>query len=275
MLPSIVSREIIEAIRRQLVAQFPSTTRGFLRVLDEPEGARHAIESLLDEDDSVFKGPYLSFGLPFQVASASDDLPFQAFQHPPYAPYRHQYTAFQRLTGPNPQATLVTTGTGSGKTECFMYPMLEHCALNPGKGIKAIVVYPMNALAQDQARRFAEEIHQQDGLRGKVRVGLFTGDSETTRRKSMSEESVITCKPTQRENPPDILLTNYKMLDYLLIRPRDRDLWRFNEPGDLRFLVVDELHTFDGAQGADGKFALQGPGIDTDGRRSRLRRAPA
>ena len=251
MLPSIVSREIIEAIRRQLVAQFPSTTRGFLRVLDEPEGARHAIESLLDEDDSVFKGPYLSFGLPFQVASASDDLPFQAFQHPPYAPYRHQYTAFQRLTGPNPQATLVATGTGSGKTECFMYPMLEHCALNPGKGIKAIVVYPMNALAQDQARRFAEEIHQQDGLRGKVRVGLFTGDSETTRRKSMSEESVITCKPTQRENPPDILLTNYKMLDYLLIRPRDRDLWRFNEPGDLRFLVVDELHTFDGAQGTD------------------------
>jgi len=67
----------------------------------------------------------------------------------------------------------------------------------------------------------------------------------------MSADSVITCKVTQRDNPPDILLTNYKMLDYLLIRPRDRDLWRFNEPGDLRFLVVDELHTFDGAQGTD------------------------
>ena len=251
MLPSIVSREVVDAIRRQLVNQFPSTTRGFLRDPDEAGLVRSAIEDLIAEDDSIFKGPYVSFGLPFQVAEGDEDLPFEVFQHPPYAPYRHQLTAFRRLTGPNPQATLVATGTGSGKTECFMYPMLEHCALNPGRGIKAIVVYPMNALAQDQARRFAQEIHEQEALSGKVRVGLFTGDSETTRHKSMSAESVITCKATQRDNPPDILLTNYKMLDYLLIRPRDRDLWRFNEPGDLRFLVVDELHTFDGAQGTD------------------------
>ena len=54
-----------------------------------------------------------------------------------------------------------------------------------------------------------------------------------------------------RAAPPDILLTNYKMLDYLLVRPRDARLWRLNEPDTLRYLVVDELHTFDGAQGAD------------------------
>ena len=54
-----------------------------------------------------------------------------------------------------------------------------------------------------------------------------------------------------RAAPPDILITNYKMLDYLLVRPRDARLWRMNEPGTLRYLVVDELHTFDGAQGAD------------------------
>src|SRR5690606_10604197 len=106
------------------------------------------------------------------------------------------------------QPTLVATGTGSGKTECFMYPILEHCAEHPGPGVKAIVIYPMNALAQDQARRFAEEIHKRESLRGRIRVGLFTGDSETTRFKTMTSNSVITCKVTQRERPPDILLTN-------------------------------------------------------------------
>jgi DEAD/DEAH box helicase domain-containing protein len=67
----------------------------------------------------------------------------------------------------------------------------------------------------------------------------------------MGPDSVITDKETLRSAPPDILLTNYKMLDYLLLRPRDRALWRHNEADTLRYLVVDELHTFDGAQGTD------------------------
>jgi len=65
------------------------------------------------------------------------------------------------------------------------------------------------------------------------------------------EEDLITDKQMLRDAPPDILITNYKMLDYLLVRPRDARLWRRNEPGTLRYLVVDELHAFDGAQGAD------------------------
>ncbi|WP_335899209.1 DEAD/DEAH box helicase, partial [Salmonella enterica] len=88
-------------------------------------------------------------------------------------------------------------------------------------------------------------------LHGKVTVGLFVGDSEIEPSKKMSADKVITCKHTLRENPPDILLTNYKMLDYLLMRPGDQKLWRYNQPGSLRYLVVDELHTFDGAQGSD------------------------
>ncbi len=67
----------------------------------------------------------------------------------------------------------------------------------------------------------------------------------------MTEEDLITDQEMLRAAPPDILLTNYKMLDYLLVRPRDFRLWRLNEPETLRYLVVDELHTFDGAQGAD------------------------
>ena len=67
----------------------------------------------------------------------------------------------------------------------------------------------------------------------------------------MAAEHIVTDREALRQNPPDILLTNYKMLDYLMIRPGDQRLWRHNEPGTLRYLVVDELHTFDGAQGTD------------------------
>ena len=67
----------------------------------------------------------------------------------------------------------------------------------------------------------------------------------------MGEDHGITNHAAQQEDPPDILLTNYKMLDYLLLRPQDQNLWRFNVPGVLQYLVLDELHTYDGAQGAD------------------------
>src|SRR2546430_934356 len=73
----------------------------------------------------------------------------------------------------------------------------------------------------------------------------------------MAADSVITDRDTMRRHPPDILLTNYKMLDYLLIRPRDRQLWEHNSPTTLRYVVVDELHTFDGAQGTDLALLLR------------------
>ena len=253
MLPSLVAREVIEAVRSQLHAQFPSTTQGFLRD-DAIDEGRAAIDDLLARPNAVFRGPYLSFGLPFLQSGDEQPLPFSHVSLP-YAPYRHQLRAFERLTGAAPQPTLVATGTGSGKTECFLYPVLDHVAANPGRGVKALVIYPMNALAQDQARRFAEEVFGSDDehpLRGKVRVGLYTGDSgKTGGARRMGEHEVITDRAVLQDDPPDVLLTNYKMLDFLLIRPRDQKLWRYNKPGTLRYLVVDELHTFDGAQGTD------------------------
>ena len=112
----------------------------------------------------------------------------------------------------------------------------------------------MNALAADQARRIAEIIDRTPALRGKVTAGVFVGRDNQPQRsahKAMGRDHVITDRDTLREHPPDILLTNYKMLDYLLVRPFDFRLWRCNEPDTLRYLVVDELHTFDGAQGTD------------------------
>jgi DEAD/DEAH box helicase domain-containing protein len=245
MLPSVVASELQDSIRRFLRATFPMTTPRFRR-----DDGSTMLDDLLADPASIFRGPYLSLGLPFRRITEGDSLPFEHLDLP-FTPYRHQQRTFQRLCGPSARSTLVATGTGSGKTECFLLPILDHCAAHKGQGVKAIVIYPMNALATDQARRFAREIYDRRGLRGKVSVGLYVGDQENTPQKAMSRDGVITCKETLRDYPPDILLTNYKMLDFLLIRPRDQRLWRFNEPGMLRYLVVDELHTFDGAQGTD------------------------
>jgi len=84
-----------------------------------------------------------------------------------------------------------------------------------------------------------------------VTAGLYVGEIEAKPHKTIGADHLITDRKVLREHPPDILLTNYKMLDYLLIRPADHRLWRYNQPETLRYLVVDELHTFDGAQGTD------------------------
>ena len=240
MLPSILAQQINTGLKHFLKTGFETTTPYF----------KGMFSHFADESGNLSKGPYLSLQLPFLPGTAVRDF-FSGFKTE-YPPYVHQETAWSRLhSQQGGKSTIVATGTGSGKTECFLYPVLDHCLCHPGQGIKAIIIYPMNALATDQAKRFAESIHQSSALKGKVTVGLFVGDSERTVQKSMGPDRVITDKNTLRNAPPDILLTNYKMLDYLLMRPKDQLLWRFNSPETLRYLIVDELHTFDGAQGTD------------------------
>lgn len=239
MLPSILSEQIQRGTEDFLRTTFPPSNPFFHGILDR----------FLEEPGGMFKGPYVSMKLPFRPGRLDEDF-FPGFSMG-YRPYAHQENAFQRLTG-DPASTLISTGTGSGKTECFLYPVLEHCYCHRGEaGIKAILIYPMNALATDQAGRIAEEIHKAPRLRGTVRAGLFVGGEAGEASAVMTKDGVITGKDALRKHPPDILLTNYKMLDYLLIRPQDFPLWRDNGPETLKFLVVDELHTFDGAQGTD------------------------
>ncbi|MCA9587092.1 MAG: DEAD/DEAH box helicase [Myxococcales bacterium] len=211
-----------------------------------------ALFSFLAGPHGLFQGPYLKIGLPFASAPEGAAMPLEIL--PPYAPHLHQLEAWQRLSSRarTPQATLITTGTGSGKTECFLYPVLDHAYREhaAGKaGIKAIILYPMNALASDQAQRFAETIDGDERLRGRLRVGLFIGGKG--QHREMGRAHVIDDNDRLRAQPPDILLTNYRMLDLLLQRPKDAPLWKHNGPDTLRYLVLDELHTYDGAQGTD------------------------
>ena len=226
----------------------------FLRTGFGPSNAAlvGVVDGFLATPENLVKGPYLSVALPFQRAAEGGE-PFPEIPLG-FTPFRHQRTAMERLRSENGRSTVVATGTGSGKTECFLWPVLDHCRREAGTpGIKAILIYPMNALATDQAGRIAATIHRNPALRGRVTAGLFIGEDGTgaPRATAMGPERVIADRETLLEAPPDILLTNYKMLDYLLVRPSDQRLWRRNEPGALRYLVVDELHTFDGAQGTD------------------------
>lgn len=238
MIPSILASEI-----KWTVADYLDTTFSF----QDDELGESLKNFLLHPGRGMFKGPYLSVRLPFLKAKEGEKN-LEVF--PFFTPYVHQLKSFERLSSKdkNPLPTLVTTGTGSGKTECFTYPILDHCYRNQKKGIKAIILYPMNALASDQAKRLAEMIQSDERLQH-IRVGMYVGGQGTY--KKMGPDHVIDDRETLRKDPPDILLTNYKMLDYLLIRPEDRSLWQHNKFETLKYLVLDELHTYDGAQGSD------------------------
>ncbi len=270
---------LAENIRQQVLFYLQSTfdfrdrevDAAFLRFLEDPESG-------------LFKGAWVQLKRPFRPASEKDLIPLDV--RPKFLAFKHQIRAWQKLSTRDPREkprpAIVTTGTGSGKTECFLFPILDHClrAKRAGqKGIKAIILYPMNALASDQEKRFAKTVHEFAELReAGIRVGNYTGRydpadpgaSASSGTLGMGPDHGISNHEVQQADPPDILLTNYKMLDYLLIRPQDQRLWRFNgdESGEssgerqtgtrvakwkqpLQYLVLDELHTYDGAQGAD------------------------
>lgn len=227
----------------------------------EADVSRAFYSFIEDIQNGLFKGPYVSLKTPFVKAKSDEGIPLDI--QPPFRPHYHQVESFKRLTtqdGHSPQPTLLTTGTGSGKTECFLYPVLDYvwqCNKEEiHKGVKVIILYPMNALASDQAKRLAETIWNDERLKGRVTAGLFIGEGSNPKDypQEMGPENIIENRETIVQNPPDILLTNFKMLDYGLMQQRYMPLWKGNIDSAgpmLKFIVLDELHTYDGAQGTD------------------------
>ena len=134
MLPLTVAHEV-----RAALLSYLRTTFAF-----RDQALEHRLFAFLEHPEhGLFRGPFIDLRLPFRKAAADAALPLDVV--PPYRPYAHQLRAWQRLSSRDraPESTLVTTGTGSGKTECFLYPLLDHaaCEARAGRrGIKAIVL---------------------------------------------------------------------------------------------------------------------------------------
>lgn len=236
-----------DALQRTLT-QYLTTTFG---LVERP--VADGLESFLTHpEQGIFRGPYLRIRTPFRTAAAGAARHL-GWMPDGFTPWVHQERAFARLSTWNraAQPTLVTTGTGSGKTEAFLYPVLDHCRRRKreggGGGVKALLLYPMNALAADQTHRLNELLS--DPELSQVTAGLYIGDVA-----SVEYPRVMTRRSEMRTSPPDILITNYKMLDLLLQRGDDLPLW---EGADLAYVVLDEFHTYDGAQGTDVAMLLR------------------
>ncbi|MEV4481700.1 DEAD/DEAH box helicase [Micromonospora coxensis] len=232
---------------RRTLTQYLTTTFGLTE-----DGVRHGLEGFLSHpEQGIFRGPYLRIRTPFRPAEG-DWRACLDWAPADFAPYLHQARAFARLStkGRTAEPTLITTGTGSGKTESFLIPVLDHCRRRKQQGhagIKAILLYPMNALATDQTNRISELLT--DPALNDVTAGLYIGDVA-----AYEPPRVMVKRSEMRRTPPDILITNYKMLDLLLQRDDDLPLWENAEPA---YVVLDEFHTYDGAQGTDVAMLLR------------------
>lgn len=166
----------------------------------------------------------------------------------------HQEKAIRAiLDGKN---TVLSTGTGSGKTETFLIPLIDWCIKNREPGIKALIIYPMNALANDQLKRLAKYTRDLN-----VTYGIYVGTtpyfkSEVTNQGGEVIPNLLASRQEMIETPPDILITNYVMLDWLLTGQDTYTLFSRSEKS-LRYIVLDELHTYRGNKATHLKYLLR------------------
>lgn len=166
---------------------------------------------------------------------------------------------------------IVTTGTGSGKTECFIIPIINHLLREAeegtlSSGVRAILIYPMNALANDQMKRLRNLLksypeitfgvynsstkqNEQDGI---AEYGKVYKDANGRPLKPLKNE--IVSRDQMQKTPPHILVTNYAMLEYMMLRPKDDLVF---SRAKLRFLVLDEAHIYRGATGMETSLLLK------------------
>lgn len=169
-------------------------------------------------------------------------------------PYKHQTKSWETMLSGSGKTIVVTSGTGSGKTECFMIPVLQDLARsNDSEGVQAIFLYPLNALMKSQQKR----IHAWcSALSPQITYAIYNGDTEeeaSTDRKKRAIPQLIS-RDQIRENPPQILFTNPTMLNYMLVRAKDQQILETSQ-GKLKWILLDEAHTYTGSAAAE--LALQ------------------
>jgi len=235
----------------------------------------------------LIKGPYISLSRAYKMGPAKQDLINQGMLHPAITGvnqytsiFKHQYESLKAAQ--DGKHVIVSTGTGSGKTEAFLYPILNECfkmrdAGEP-EGVVAVIVYPMNALASDQLDRLREMLagtgisfgmyvgstpYNDSALFNQVRPSSDSKKSYEEKRKQLrkSKSIEVVCPFEERiteqelaDKPPRILLTNFNQLEILLTRGRDLGMFK-NAP--LKYLVFDEAHTYTGVKGAEVSILIR------------------
>jgi hypothetical protein len=173
-------------------------------------------------------------------------------------PYQHQLEAWKALIEARPaRSVLVTSGTGSGKTECFLIPILHDLATEldtrPGGliGVQALFLYPLNALIKSQRDRLTAWT---EPFGGRIRYCLYNG--ETPREGKSTWASEVFDRKNLWATPPPILVTNATMLEYMLVRTEDQPILAQSQ-GKLRWIVLDEAHNYLGSQAAELTLLLR------------------
>lgn len=269
--PISTTSHVRESYVRYLKTIYPlqdATLReGFWRALEVPE--------------RLVKGPLLEAAAPFERGRSIAQLVDDGILHAGFAQlcsdalpwdrplYLHQDTAITKVVQQQ-RNLIVATGTGSGKTETFLIPILDHLLreLAAGTlsqpGVRALLLYPMNALANDQLKRLRRVLAQFP----EITFGRYTGETEETDSRAESRfadqfpneprlPNEILSRRALRAAPPHILLTNYAMLEYLLVRPEDCELFDGETGGHWQFIVLDEAHIYDGASGIEIAMLLR------------------
>ena len=234
---------------RYLIDSYTQFSRSFTKI--QAEDFRNEIEKHYDAghfwpDALLSLNPHYLSGqtIDEMVASRSlDEATGEIFQLVGGNPlYRHQEQSIMKTQAG--KSHVVTTGTGSGKSLCFFVPIVDAIVKARKEGLprktKAIIIYPMNALANSQIREI-EAFIDKSGLSEELKpvVRRYTGQETQEERQRIAS------------NPPDILLTNFMMAELLLIRQDEVDTKVINNAHGLEFIVLDELHTYRGRQGAD------------------------
>lgn len=270
---------------------------------------RYGLKQLLEQPGNVWQHPYLEGSQPYRSRNSVKKLVEDQLLHPEIAMlftpsnrllYEHQEKAIRAVIKKR-ENIIVATGTGSGKTECFLIPILDMLLKQgdnlPPDGVQAVILYPMNALVNDQVKRLRQLLCRQS--QPTIRFGFYTSRTEKeanqaeqslkeelnaydrqelleflsrTERESLQDArdeelvraSVSKIKSIQAlsrkeiwEHPPHILVTNYSMLEHMLIRPVERGKIFTASAETFKMLVLDEAHTYDGAKGTEVSMLVE------------------
>lgn len=238
-------------LRQSVIDEYSKYVQSFLSIADER--VRSFIEESLLKNQALWPDALLQLNPSYEMASTIQDLVKEGKLHSlcakifcgdggdPIRLYLHQQEAIEKAL--THKHFVVTSGTGSGKTLTYFVPIFDSILrTNPEEAkTRAIIVYPMNALVNSQEEALRRLLAQYKNLTGKecpVRFSKYTGQEKEQEKHNI------------QRNPPHILLTNYVMLELMLVRPAEHNFVD-RTTADLQFLVIDELHTYRGRQGAD------------------------